>query len=190
MLPVAEPDANVEVVTAAVVTFTSCNLKLLLLLPSIATIRGAVAEPSTLLAVLFIIVSAVPFFHTPLVVFAVHCPSMITLLMRFSGALISYVPLATRMIAWLVEVPPVARVRALETVFTGAVEEPLLLSLPLVDTYINFGPQSAAEPPEVSGTRKLAVTVALAVPMVNVVVVAVVLERLEPVPDTVQLSRA
>ena len=165
-------------------------MKLLLLLPSIATIRGADEVPSTLFAVLFIIVSVVPLVHTPLVVFAVHCPSIIILLTRLSGASILYVPLATRMIAGLDDVPPVARVSALEIVSTGAVEEPLLLSLPVVDTYINFGPQSVAEPPEVSGTTKLAVTVALAVPIVKVVVVAVVLERLAPVPDTDHLSRA
>ena len=115
-------------------TLTSCNLNPLILFPSSATIRGADAVPSTLSAVLFMTVSAVPLVHTPLVVFAVHCPSIITLLLRLTEVEMLYVPLAIRITEGLVEVPPVARVRALARVETGAVEEPLLPSLPPVET--------------------------------------------------------
>ena len=99
-------------------------MKLLLLLPSIAVMRGAVEPPSGDAFVRFIVVSVVPFVHTPVVVFAVHCPSITTLLIRFTGALILYVPLAIRMTTGLLDVPPVARARALVSVFTGWVEVP------------------------------------------------------------------
>ena len=114
------------------VTFISCNLKLLLLLPSIAVMRGIVVPPSGLVAVRWMVVSAVPFVQTPVVVFAVHCPSIITLLIRFTGALTSYVPLAIRIMAGLSAVGDtlLAKVKACESVFTGLVLPPSLPSLP------------------------------------------------------------
>ena len=39
-----------------------------------------------------------------------------------------------RMMAGLLAVPPVAKVRALARVATGVTDEPLLLSLPVVET--------------------------------------------------------
>ena len=105
-------------------------MKLLLLLPSIAVMRGAVEPPSGEDAVRFIIVAVVPLVHTPVPVFAVHCPSIITLLIRFTCALILYVPLAIRMTTGLLDVPPVARVRAFARVLTGCVDVPSYESLP------------------------------------------------------------
>lgn len=51
---------------------------------------------------------------------------------------------------------------------------------------MTFVPQSAVEPPEGAVDKKLAVTVALPVPMVNVGLAAVVLESVAPVPEYVQ----
>lgn len=102
----------------------SCSMKLLLLLPSIAVIRGEVEPPSGDAFVRFIVVAVVPFVHTPVVVFAVHCPSITTLFCKFTGALMLYVPLAIRITTGLLAVPPVARVRAFVSVFTGWVEVP------------------------------------------------------------------
>lgn len=100
-------------------------MKLLLLLPSIAVMRGEVLPPSGEDAVRFIVVVLVRgvFVHTPVVVFAVQPPSIITLLIRFTGLSMSNVPSvvppAIRMTAGLLVVPPVARVRALVRVLTG-----------------------------------------------------------------------
>ena len=113
-------------------------MKLLLLLPSIAVMRGFLGDsehPSGEAFVRFIIVAVVPLVHTPVPVFAVHCPSIITLLIRFTGALILYVPFAIRMTTGLLAVPPVARVRARGSE-AGSVDVPDAPSPPVGEQYI------------------------------------------------------
>lgn len=130
-------------------------MKLLLLLPSIAVIRGEVLPPSGDEAVRFIIVAVVPLVHTPVVVFAVHCPSIITLLIRFTGAEMLYVPLAIRITTGLLAVPPVARVRARGSE-AGSVDFPDAPMPPVGEQYIT--PQ--AWPPDDCPTVNLMSTVA------------------------------
>ena len=99
-------------------------------------------------------VSDVPFFHTPDVVFAVHPPSIIRLLIRLIVELCVYSPLAIRIITGLSgseEAILLARFKAPVSVFTGLVVLPSpLASLPDVEQYIILVSQGEFTPPDIS----------------------------------------